>query len=190
MADILELRWHARAGQGAVSAAKSLAQVLGVLGQHIQCFPEYGAEKRGAPLAAFNRMSPEPIRDHSAVQNPEISIVLDMTLLAILDCTKGLPEDGVVFLNTPLTPAEARKEYGIEGYTVHTVDASGIAVEEIKRDIPNSPMTGAVVEKLGLIPRDQFIDKLRSVMAKAFDERIVDGNIRAAERGMDEVKSE
>ncbi len=190
MADILEVRWHARAGQGAVSAAKSMAQVLGMLGDHVQCFPEYGAEKRGAPLAAFNRLSKDPIRVHQAVYNPQVAIVLDMTLYGLVDFTQGLPEDGLIFLNTPLTPAEARKKYQIQGYKVYTVPASDIAVQEIKRDIPNSPMLGAVFAVQGLVPRDKFLTQVEKIMAKTFDERIVAGNVRAAERGMDEVKSE
>jgi pyruvate ferredoxin oxidoreductase gamma subunit len=190
LAELLEMRWHARAGQGAVSAAKNVAQLMGAKGQHVQCFPEYGAEKRGAPLAAFNRVSSEPIRNHSAVYSPKVAIVLDMTLYGLVDFTKGLPQDGVVFLNTPLTPAEARQQYGIGGYTLYTIPASEIAVEEIKRDIPNAPLIGAVVAKLGLMPREQFLAKLTSLMEKSFDARVAAGNVRAATRGMDEVKSE
>ena len=108
MSQLTEIRWHARAGQGAVTAAKLVADTALLQGNYIQAMPEYGPERTGAPLKAFTRVSSEPIEVHNNILNPDIVIVMDDTLLETIDVMEGIKEDGVIIFNTNMTPAEAR----------------------------------------------------------------------------------
>ena len=105
MSQLTEIRWHARAGQGAVTAAKLVADTAMLQGNFIQAMPEYGPERTGAPLKAYTRVSSEPIEVHNNILNPDIVIVLDDTLLASTNVTEGMPEDGIIIFNTTMTPA-------------------------------------------------------------------------------------
>ena len=115
MQGLTEIRWHGRGGQGAVTAAKMVAEVA--LGQqkYFQAFPEYGPERSGAPIVAFTRISDEPIQIYSGIEHPQIVVVLDATLLSIVDVTSGAPDDAVVLVNTELSPAELRAKTGLKG---------------------------------------------------------------------------
>ncbi|HLB25229.1 MAG TPA: 2-oxoacid:acceptor oxidoreductase family protein, partial [Nitrospirota bacterium] len=108
MAGILEIRWHGRGGQGTVTAAKVLAEAVMAEGKNVQAFPEYGPERMGAPLRAYNRVSETPMTIHCQVTNPAVVAVVDPTLLDSVDVTEGATDDAVFVVNTPKAPAELR----------------------------------------------------------------------------------
>ena len=187
---LTEIRWHGRGGQGAVTAAKMVAEVA--LGQQkfFQAFPEYGPERSGAPIVAFTRISDEPIQIFSGVEHPQIVAVLDPTLLTIVDVTKGAPDDAVVLINSDLPPAKLRAKSKIKGRRLYTVAATKIAVETIGRSIPNTPMVGALVRISGLFPLDSVVEFLRAEFGKKFPPKVVEGNVAALTRAYQEVQGE
>ncbi|MFO7152805.1 MAG: 2-oxoacid:acceptor oxidoreductase family protein [Bacillota bacterium] len=192
MAKVLEIRWHARGGQGAKTAALMLAESVAAMGKYVQGFPEYGPERMGAPILAFNRISDEPIYIHSNVINPDIVMVLDPTLIGKAKITDGVPEDGIYIINTTKTPAEIREMLGIKGGKIYTVNAAQISLETIGRPIPNTPMMGAFVKATGIIPFDEFMVHMREQLAKKFKSKpeVIEGNLKAIERAYQEVKGE
>jgi pyruvate ferredoxin oxidoreductase gamma subunit len=192
MAKVLEIRWHARGGQGAKTAALMLAESVAEMGKYVQGFPEYGPERMGAPIQAFNRISDEPIYIHSNVINPDIVMVLDPTLIGKANITDGVPEDGIYIINTTKTPAEVRKMLGVKGGKIYTVDANQISLETIGRPIPNTPMMGAFIKATGIIPFDEFMACMREQLAKKFKSKpeVIEGNLKAIERAYQEVKGE
>lgn len=187
---LTEIRWHARGGQGAVTAAKLLAETALSQGQYFQAFPEYGPERMGAPIQAFTRISGDPIHIRSSVSNPEIVVVLDQTLLKAVDVTAGMGEDGILIINTDEEPAVVRKAMKLKGCKVYTVNANRIAQETIGRPIPNTPMLGALVGVTGMMPVDNVTEYLRKSFGKKFSEEVIEGNVKAVERAYAEVKSE
>ncbi|MDI6816422.1 MAG: 2-oxoacid:acceptor oxidoreductase family protein [Actinomycetota bacterium] len=187
---LTEIRWHARGGQGAVTAAKLLAETALSQGQYFQAFPEYGPERMGAPIQAFTRISSEPIHIRSSIANPEIVVVLDPTLLKAVDVTSGMHADGVLIVNTDDEPKAIRKAMGLKGRTIFTVNATRIAQETIGRPIPNTPMMGALVKATGMMPIGNLTDYVRKSFGKKFSEEIIEGNVRAVERAYAEVKAE
>ena len=189
-ADLTEIRWHGRGGQGAVTAAKMVAELALGQGRYFQAFPEYGPERSGAPLVAFTRVSDEPIQIYAGIEHPQIVVVLDSSLLAVVDVTKGSPDDAIVLVNSSRSPALLRKTYGIEGRKLYTVNATRIAVETIKRPIPNTPMVGALTRITGLFPIDEVVAFLRVDFGKKFPPKVVEGNINAVTRSYEEVKGE
>jgi pyruvate ferredoxin oxidoreductase gamma subunit len=159
-------------------------------GKHFQAFPEYGPERSGAPIVAFTRVSDEPIQVYCGVEHPGIVVVLDESLLGAVDVTKGAPADAVVLVNAELSPAELRKHYGLKGGRLFTVAATRIAVETIRRPIPNTPMVGALTRITGLFPVDKVVEFLRVDFGKKFPPKVVEGNISAITRAYEEVQSE
>ena len=187
---LTEIRWHGRGGQGAVTAAKMVAELA--LGQHkyFQAFPEYGPERSGAPIVAFTRVSDEPIQVYAGIEHPQIVVVLDPSLLSIVDVTKGAPDDAVVLVNSEMSPAELRKHYGLKGFRYYTIAATRIAVETIRRPIPNTPMVGALTRITGLFPIENVVNFLREDFGKKFPPKVVEGNISAITRSYEEVQGE
>ncbi len=188
MEGILEIRWHGRAGQGVKTASYLLAEAAMDLGKHIQAFPEYGPERMGAPIAAFTRISDEPIRIHSGVEHPKIVVVIDPSLIGVLDVLKGVPEDGIVIVNTAEDPEKLREKLGGFKGTIATLDATGIALDTIGRPIPNVPMIGALLKVTGLLPIESVAERLKEKFGAKFSEKIVQGNVEALKRGYEEVK--
>ena len=187
---LTEIRWHGRGGQGAVTAAKMVAELALGQNKYFQAFPEYGPERSGAPLVAFTRVSDEPIQIYAGIEHPQIVVVLDSSLLAIVDVTKGSPDDAIVLVNSSRSPTLLRKTYGIEGRKLYTVNATRIAVETIKRPIPNTPMVGALTRITGLFPIDDVVAFLRTDFGKKFPPKVVEGNINAITRSYEEVRGE
>ncbi len=187
---LVEIRWHARGGQGAVTAAKTVAELALGQGKHFQAFPEYGPERSGAPIVAFTRLSDEPIQLYSGVEHPQIVVVLDESLLKAVDITKGAPENAVVLVNSELTPPELRLRYGLKGHRLYTIPATRIATETIKRPIPNTPMLGALARITGLFTLESVIEFLRYEFGKKFPAKVVEGNIAALTRSYEEVRGE
>jgi pyruvate ferredoxin oxidoreductase gamma subunit len=192
MKEMTEIRWHGRGGQGAKTAALLLADAALGSGKYVQAFPEYGPERMGAPVASFDRISSKPILLHSAVTNPDVVLVLDPTLIESVDITEGVLDDGIVIINTEKSPADIRKELNITGkIKVYTVDASKISKETIGRDIPNTPLLGALLKVTGMLDFKETIEDTRKKLEKKFKSKpeVIDGNIKAIERAYNEVKS-
>jgi pyruvate ferredoxin oxidoreductase gamma subunit len=188
---LTEIRWHGRGGQGAVTAAKMVAELA--LGQkkYFQAFPEYGPERSGAPIVAFTRVSNEPIEIYCGIENPKIVVVLDPSLLSIVDVTAGAPSGAVVLVNSEMSPGELHEHYGLkDGYRYYTIAATRIAVETIRRPIPTTPMVGALSRITGLFPIDEVVAFLREDFGKKFPPKVVEGNIAALTRSYEEVKGE
>ncbi len=190
MKGLTEVRWHARGGQGAVTAAKLLAEAALSQGKYFQAFPEYGPERMGAPIQAFTRISSDPIHIKSGVTNPDVVVVLDPTLLKSVDVTVGLPEEGVLLVNTDESPIEVRSSGGFSGRKIFTVPATKIALDTIGKPIPNTPMLGALARVTALISLDDMESHLRSSFGKKFSEDIIEGNIAALKRAYSEVVGE
>lgn len=187
MQQLTEIRWHARAGQGAVTAAKLVAETALELDQYMQAMPEYGPERMGAPIQAFTRISPEPIEIHCNIEEPNVVIVLDETLLATVDVARGLTDDGVLIVNTCKTPTEIRRQLGIQTGTVACVDASGISLAKIKRDIPNTPMVGALARATGVVSVDAVCSHLAKAFGKKFAQPVIDANLASVRSAYEEV---
>lgn len=187
---LTEIRWHGRGGQGAVTAAKMVAELALGEGKFFQAFPEYGPERSGAPIVAFTRVSDAPIQIYAGVEHPQIVVVLDPSLLAIVNVTAGAPDDAIVLVNSEMDPAELRKHYGLKGFRYFTTAATRIAVETIKRPIPNTPMVGALTRITGLFQIDDVVAFLREDFGKKFPPKVVEGNIAAVTRSYEEVRGE
>jgi pyruvate ferredoxin oxidoreductase gamma subunit len=192
MGEIIEIRWHGRGGQGAKTAALLFADAAMSLGKNIQAFPEYGPERMGAPVQSFNRLSDGPITVHCGITEPRIVLVLDPTLMATVNVAQGLPADGKLIINTSKSPQEIRKEIDLKGAKIFTVDASGIAKEKIGRNIPNTPMLGALVKVSGLLNFDEMIKNTEGKLKKKFAHKpeIIQGNLDAIKAAHDKVKGE
>ena len=189
---MVEIRWHARGGQGAKTAAMFLAEAVLSKGKFGQGFPEYGPERRGAPMRGFTRISENPIRRHCMIENPGIVIILDPSLMdsAAAGVTAGTDKDTVFLVNTTQSPADTRKKLGVKGATVHTVDATGIALDSIGRPIPNMPMIGALLAVDDMMTIDELKSELVANLGSKFSQVIIDGNLAAVERANKELVSE
>jgi len=154
----------------------------------MQAMPEYGPERMGAPIKAFTRISDEPIEIHNNIEEPDVVIVLDETLLDVIDVTEGIASDGTIIINTCSPAADVKKALGVpETVHVATVDASGIALDTIKRDIPNTPIVGALTKVTGVIDVEVFKQLLAKNLAKKFGQEMIDANWAAVTRAAEEV---
>ena len=189
---MVEIRWHARGGQGAKTAAMFLAESVLSKGMFGQGFPEYGPERRGAPMRGFTRISEKPIRRHCMIENPGIVIILDPTLMdsAAAGCNAGTGAGTVFLVNTTESVAHTRDKLGIEGAEVYTVDATGIALDTIGRPIPNMPMIGALLAVNNLLTIAELKDALVQQLGKKFSQAVIDGNLAAVERANKELVSQ
>lgn len=192
MAKMTEIRWHGRGGQGAKTAATFLAEAVLDQGMHSQGFPEYGPERRGAPVRGYTRISDGPIRLHCSIAKPQYVIVLDPTLLesAAAGVTDGTDGSTVYLINSMEAPSVIRKKLGIKGGTIHTVDASLIAQESFGRAIPNMPMVGALTKVSDVITLEDVTSAMAKQLKKKFSQAVVDGNVAAVERAHEELVSE
>lgn len=191
MANLTEIRWHGRGGQGAKTASILLGKVASKTGKNIQAFPEYGPERMGAPILAFNRISDEDLTVHCQITEPSIVTVLDPTLLEAVDVTEGIPADGKIIVNTTQSPADIKEKLGFEG-EVYAVDANGISNDEIGATFPNTPMLGALVKVTDLLDFDNFKEQVKKEFDKKFASKpeVIDGNMESIKRAYQEVKSE
>ncbi len=181
MSSGLEIRWHGRGGQGAKTAALLLADVAFKTGAYVQGFPEYGPERMGAPITAYNRISRNEIRVHSNIYTPDLVVVVDESLLESVDVTAGLKKEGAIIVNTPKSAEEIRDELnGYEG-NVYTVDARRISVEALGKYFPNSPMLAAAVAVSGVMDQKQFINEMRASYQHKFAKKpeVIEGNMKA-----------
>ena len=189
MQEMTEIRWHARAGQGAVTASKLLAETALLAGNYIQAMPEYGPERTGAPLRAYTRISPVPIEVHNNITNPSVVVVLDETLLPIVDVLEGIDDNGTVIINTKLGVDEARTALNAPaGVKVAVVDATGIALDTLKRDLPNTPVVGALAHVTGSVTVEALKENLLETFGHKFAQEVVDGNLTSVDRAVSEVR--
>lgn len=188
---MVEIRWHARGGQGAKTAAMFLAESVLSKGLYGQGFPEYGPERRGAPMRGFTRISEKPIRRHCMIENPGIVIIFDPTLMEseAAGCNAGTDENTVFLVNTTESVKKTRAKLGVEGAEIHTVDATGIALETIGRPIPNMPMIGALLAVKNLMSVEELSDALVQQLGKKFSQAVIDGNLAAVKRAHKELVS-
>jgi pyruvate ferredoxin oxidoreductase gamma subunit len=189
MSDIVEIRWHGRGGQGTVTAAKVLADACLSGGRYVQAFPEYGPERSGAPLRAYNRVSSGELRMHCPVLHPQVVSVVDATLLDSINVAEGAKEDAVFVVNTTRDPMEIRTKLNAgPKQKIFTVDATKIANDCIGRALPNSPMLGAICKITGLVTLEHLLEDVRKSFGKKFSQQIIEGNLEATRRGYEEVK--
>ena len=183
MENTLEIRWHGRGGQGAKTAALLLADVAFKTGQYVQGFPEYGPERMGAPITAFNRISKDPIRVHSNIYDPDYVVVVDETLLHGVHVTDGLKDEGAIIVNTSKTEEEIRPL--LKGYKgrVVVIDARDISEKALGKNFPNTPMLAAAVAVSGVMPKEDFIANMRESFGHKFAKKpeVIDGNMKALE---------
>jgi pyruvate ferredoxin oxidoreductase gamma subunit len=182
---LIEIRWHGRGGQGAVTSAEMLAQAAISEGKYAQAFPSFGPERRGAPVQAFNRVdSLEPVRIRADITQPDHVVVLDPSLLGKVNVTSGLKDGGWVIVNTRKTSKEIKSEFGIK-YPVATVNAGKIAREVLGVNIVNTTMLGAVLKVTGVIDKKSTHDPLQKRFGK-----LGDRNIKAMETAYEQVLHE
>jgi len=186
MNQMLEIRWHGRAGQGVVTAGELLGEAAMETGKYFQAFPEYGAERMGAPIKAYTRISDEPIEIHSPILEPDMVIVVNPNLIGVVDLTEGLKPDGIIIMNTSQTPQEIRKRLDFKGGQVWCVDASKIALEEIKRDIPSTMMLAVVSKATGIVDLDTIIHLTKERLGGKLRPEVVEANVRALKRAYEE----
>lgn len=183
----IEVCWHGRGGQGAKSASAVLAEVLCLRGKYVQAFPEYGAERQGAPMRAYNRISNKPIRCRCGVRNPHIVIVTDPTLLGRVNLGENRREDMVYVVNSPAAAAELRGKLGALGECrLLAVDATKITLEELGQNRPNAPLLGALSRVFDDVPAEVFADCFTSKM-KQLPPLLLEANRRAILRGREEA---
>ena len=190
MKDLVEIRWIGRGGQGAVTAAKIFAESAMAEGKFIQAFPEYGPERMGAPVKSFTRISSKPIYRHCQVVTPDVSVVLDPTLLGIVDVAEGLGKEGIIIINTKDNAGEFADKLSVKHVKVYTVDASGICLKTLGRNIPNMAMTATTAKASGLISLEALIRTVREEFGHKFKDEIIKANIDAMRMAYEETKSE
>jgi pyruvate ferredoxin oxidoreductase gamma subunit len=189
MAKTIEFRWHGRGGQGTVTAAKVLADACLSGGRYVQAFPEYGPERAGAPIRAFNRISDHVIRMYGPVLHPKIVCIADATLMDAVNVTEGTPDDVIYVVNTSKDPKAVRAKLKAKAsQKVYTVDATKIAVDSFGRPLPNSSMLGAICKATGIVEMKVLLDNVKKSFGKKFAQKIIDGNLDATKRGYEEVK--
>ncbi|MGE3062641.1 MAG: 2-oxoacid:acceptor oxidoreductase family protein [bacterium] len=193
MKDFFEIRWHGRGGQGAKTVALLFADAALATGKYIQAFPEYGPERMGAPVQSFNRLADREITVHSPVENPDVVVILDQSLMNSVDTTEGLTDGGVLIINTVKKPSEIRDAYKVKKQIkIFTVDASKISVDEIGSNKPNTPMFGALVKATGILDFDKMLTDTEDKLRKKFKSKpeLIEGNIKSIKRAFQEVIAE
>lgn len=190
MGKLTEIRWHGRAGQGIVTAGELLAEAALKENMYFQAFPDYGPERMGAPIKSYTRISDEPIDVHYQILSPEVVVVVNPNVLSVVDVTEGLAEDGVVIVNSADPPEKIRQTLGLKGTKarVFTVDATGIALETLKRDIPATLMLGAVIRATGLVDLEKTVEVVQEKLGAKLRGEIVEANVTALRRAYETVK--
>ena len=190
MDNLIEIRWHGRGGQGAKTASLLLADDAFNTGKYIQGFPEYGPERMGAPITAYNRISDKPITVHSNIYEPDYVVVVDDTLLDVVPVTDGLKETGAIVINTTKSPEIVKKS--LNGYTgaVYTIDARKISIETLGRYFPNTPMLASIVKVSGIMSDEAFLEDMKGSFKHKFAKKpeVIDGNMKALEMALKEVQ--
>ena len=189
MEELIEIRWHGRGGQGVVTGSEMLAETALEEGKYFQALPEFGAERSGAPLRAYTRISSSPINLHCSITEPDVVVVLDPTLLGAIDVTEGLKEEGILIANSSLSPDDVRKRLNFHGGKCYTVDATRIAMDCIGRNIPNTPILGALLRARPLVSLEDMAKTIKSRLGSRVSQQVVEGNVKALQRAFTEAQA-
>ena len=187
---MIEIRWHGRGGQGAKTASLLLADAAFNTGKYIQGFPEYGPERMGAPITAYNRISDTPIRIHSNIYEPDYVVVVDDSLIGAVDVTSGLKDNGTIVINTNEDIDSLRKKLNGFSGKIYTIDASKISLECLKANFPNTAMLAAVVNITKIMSKEELLDNMKDAFSHKFAKKpeVIEPNMEALLRGYDEIK--
>ena len=189
MNNLIEIRWHGRGGQGAKTASLLLADAAFNTGKYIQGFPEYGPERMGAPITAYNRISDKPITIHSNIYEPDYVVVVDDTLLESVPVTAGLKKGGAIVINTTKSPEYLKEK--LNGYdgNIYTIDARKVSEETLGKYFPNTPMLAAIVKVTGIMSDEAFLEDMKGSFKHKFAKKpeVIDGNMKALELALKEV---
>lgn len=190
MSNHTEIRWHGRGGQGAKTAALLLADVAFKTGKYVQGFPEYGPERMGAPITAYNRISDEVIRVHSNIYDPEFVVVVDESLLETVDVTAGLKKEGAILVNTARPKEEIIPHLKGYGGKLYTIDAHKVSMEAMGKYFPNTPLLAAIVKVANIMDEETFLREMQASFKHKFASKpeVIDGNMKALEMALKEVK--
>ncbi len=189
MERMIEIRWHGRAGQGVVTAGELLAEAAMDEGKYFQAFPDYGPERMGAPVKSYTRISDLPIEVHCQILEPDVVIVVNPNLIGVVDLTEGLSPEGIVVVNTSLSPAEIRAELGLTSSpaTVWTVDATRIGMDTLGRDIPSTILLGAVLKATDLLQIDSLLHLVKEKLGEKLQHHIVEANLKGLKQAYEEA---
>ena len=190
MQDLIEIRWHGRGGQGAKTASLLLADAAFNTGNYIQGFPEYGPERMGAPITAYNRISSKPITIHSNIYYPDYVVVVDDTLLETIDVTAGLKENGAIVINTTKDKEYLTKVlHGYKG-DIYTIDARSISMQTLGKYFPNTPMLAAIIKVSKIMDEKTFLNDMLGSFQHKFAKKpeVIEGNMKALELSLGNVK--
>ena len=190
MDNMIEIRWHGRGGQGAKTASLLLADAAFNTGKYIQGFPEYGPERMGAPITAYNRISSSPIRIHSNIYEPDYVVVVDDSLLESVPVTAGLKETGAIIINTTKDADTLRPL--LNGYKgkIYTIDARKVSIEALGKYFPNTPMLAAIVKVSNIMSEEEFLNDMEGSFKHKFAKKpeVIEGNMKALTLALKEVK--
>ena len=189
MNNLIEIRWHGRGGQGAKTASLLLADAAFNTGKYIQGFPEYGPERMGAPITAYNRISDKPITIQSNIYEPDYVVVVDDTLLESVPVTAGLKKEGAIVINTTKSPEYLKEK--LNGYdgNIYTIDARKVSEETLGKYFPNTPMLAAIVKVTGIMSDEAFLEDMKGSFKHKFAKKpeVIEGNMKALELALKEV---
>ena len=189
MNNLIEIRWHGRGGQEAKTASLLLADAAFNTGKYIQGFPEYGPERMGAPITAYNRISDKPITIHSNIYEPNYVVVVDDTLLESVPVTAGLKKEGAIVINTTKSPEYLKEK--LNGYdgNIYTIDARKVSEETLGKYFPNTPMLAAIVKVTGIMSDEAFLEDMKGSFKHKFAKKpeVIEGNMKALELALKEV---
>ncbi len=190
MRELIEIRWHGRGGQGAKTASLLLADAAFNTGKYIQGFPEYGPERMGAPITAYNRVSTQPITVHSNIYEPDFVVVVDDTLLEAVDVTAGLKADGGIIINTTKTAEQLQGSLKNYQGNIYTIDARSISIEALGKYFPNTPMLAAIIKVSEIMSDEALLEDMKSSFKHKFASKpeVIEGNMKALELALKGVK--
>ncbi len=189
MNNLIEIRWHGRGGQGAKTASLLLADAAFNTGKYIQGFPEYGPERMGAPITAYNRISDKPITIHSNIYEPDYVVVVDDTLLESVPVTAGLKKEGAIVINTTKSPEYLKEKLNGYSGSIYTIDARKVSEETLGRYFPNTPMLAAIVKVTGIMSDEAFLEDMKGSFKHKFAKKpeVIEGNMKALKLALKEV---
>ena len=189
MSKLTEIRWHGRGGQGAKTAALLLADVAFQAGKQVQGFPEYGPERMGAPITAYDRISDKEIRVHSNIYEPDFVAVVDDTLLHSVNVTGGLKETGGILINTQKSKDEILPLVGDYKGKIYALDARKVSMATLGKYFPNTPMLAAMVKISEVMDIDVFLREMKTSLEHKFARKpeVLDGNLKALNMAIEEV---
>ena len=190
MENLIEIRWHGRGGQGAKTASLLLADAAFNTGKYIQGFPEYGPERMGAPITAYNRISNEPITIHSNIYEPDYVVVVDDTLLESVDVTAGLKSTGAIVINTTKDNEYLKEKLNRYNGNIYKIDARKISIEALGKYFPNTPMLAAIVKVSNIMNEQEFLDDMIGSFKHKFAKKpeVIEGNMKALEIALKEIE--